>query len=109
MLLSQISGVGALPVLREVVPTVVELAAAVEGGDYHKEINSALLRFMRADEPKVRLAAIACETALTARLGEDWLALLPEMLPFISELQEDDVRHPTVLQDSTPSMLTSAV
>jgi U3 small nucleolar RNA-associated protein 10 len=23
-------------------------------------------------------------------LGEEWLSMLPEMLPFISELQEDD-------------------
>ncbi|KAG9995613.1 hypothetical protein KCU78_g17852, partial [Aureobasidium melanogenum] len=36
------------------------------------------------------LAAVKCEQSLTEKLGEDWLALLPEMLPFISELQEDD-------------------
>jgi len=27
---------------------------------------------------------------LTDRLGDEWLSMLPEMLPFISELQEDD-------------------
>lgn len=34
--------------------------------------------------------AVRCELSLTERLGEEWLALLPEMLPFIGELQEDD-------------------
>ena len=38
----------------------------------------------------VRLAVVLCEQALTDRLGEDWLAMLPEMLPYISELQDDD-------------------
>ena len=38
----------------------------------------------------MRLAAVQCEMSLTEKLGEEWLALLPEMLPFISELQEDD-------------------
>jgi U3 small nucleolar RNA-associated protein 10 len=33
---------------------------------------------------------VKCERSLTDRHGEDWLALLPEMLPFIVELLEDD-------------------
>ena len=101
-LLSQISHASALPIDDELVPAVVELAAAVEGGPHHKEINSALLKHMRSDNARVRLAAVRCEISLTGRLGEDWLALLPEMLPFISELQEDDVRRaPLALHDLT--------
>lgn len=80
-----------MPVVDEVVPTITELATAVESGDHHKDINAAILKYMRSDDPQVRLAAIKCEEALTEKLGEEWLALLPEMLPFISELQEDDV------------------
>jgi hypothetical protein len=34
------------------------------------------------------LAALKTEQALTEQLGEEWLALLPEMLPYISELME---------------------
>jgi U3 small nucleolar RNA-associated protein 10 len=45
---------------------------------------------MRADESATRLATVKCERSLTDRLGEDWLAMLPEMLPFITELLEDD-------------------
>ena len=53
-------------------------------------MNSTILKYMRSDSTAVRLAAVQCESALTERLGEEWLALLPEMLPFISEALEDD-------------------
>ncbi len=53
-------------------------------------MNSTILKYMRSDSAAVRLAAVQCESALTERLGEEWLALLPEMLPFISEALEDD-------------------
>jgi U3 small nucleolar RNA-associated protein 10 len=36
------------------------------------------------------LAVVRCQQALTGRLGEEWLQALPEMLPYISELQDDD-------------------
>ena len=49
-----------------------------------------ILKNMRSDRAAVRLAAIQTERALTERLGEEWLVLLPEMLPFISEALEDD-------------------
>ena len=45
---------------------------------------------MRSDSAAVRCAAVQCELSLTKRLGEEWLTLLPGMLPFINELQEDD-------------------
>jgi U3 small nucleolar RNA-associated protein 10 len=45
---------------------------------------------MRSEHAHTRLATVLCEQSLTRRLGEEWLGLLPEMLPFISELMEDD-------------------
>ena len=45
---------------------------------------------VRHEDSAVRLAAVNCERSITERLNFDWLALLPEMLPYISELQEDD-------------------
>ncbi|KAI5308652.1 snoRNA-binding rRNA-processing protein utp10, partial [Ascosphaera atra] len=68
------------------VPVIVELATAAASPDNHKQINSFILRFMRtrgAENPLTRLAAVKCEQALTERLGEEWLVLLPEMLPYI--------------------------
>jgi len=48
------------------------------------------LKHLRNGSPGVRLAVVKCQQAITAKLGEDWLHLLPEMLPYISELQDDD-------------------
>ncbi|KAK2739203.1 snoRNA-binding rRNA-processing protein utp10 [Myotisia sp. PD_48] len=84
-------------VLAEAVPTIVALAGAADSPDNHKELNTHLMKYMRAGGGNTagvngftRLAAVKCEQALTERLGEEWLVLLPEMLPYISELMEDD-------------------
>lgn len=81
------------PSIREslnVIPSITGLAGAAASPEHHKALNSALLKLMRDEDTLIRLAAVRCEQNLTDKLGEDWLALLPEMLPFISELQEDD-------------------
>ncbi len=74
----------------ELVPAVVELAAAADSQEHHKELNGALLKHLRSGQAAVRLAVVKCQQALTVRLGEEWLQALPEMLPYISELQDDD-------------------
>lgn len=74
----------------EVIPVITGLAIAADSANHHKGLNGAILQYMRSDIALIRLAAVQCEYSLTERLGEEWLALLPEMLPFISELQEDD-------------------
>ncbi|KAI5208862.1 hypothetical protein AUEXF2481DRAFT_99178 [Aureobasidium subglaciale EXF-2481] len=74
----------------DIVSAVTGLAGAAASPEHHKTLNSAILKLMRSDSELTRLAAVKCEQSLTNKLGEDWLALLPEMLPFISELQEDD-------------------
>ncbi|KAF3033541.1 snoRNA-binding rRNA-processing protein utp10 [Didymella keratinophila] len=78
-------------VTETVIPAITELAAASASSlDNHREMNAVLLRYMRAEAAHTRLATVLCEQSLTKRLGEEWLGLLPEMLPFISELREDD-------------------
>lgn len=89
-LLAQLNHAAILPMTTEVIPTITELAVAADSADHHKEMNAAILKYMRHDSAAVRLAAVQCEQSLTDKLGEEWLALLPEMLPYISELQEDD-------------------
>jgi U3 small nucleolar RNA-associated protein 10 len=79
-----------LPLVQALVPAVVELAAAADSPDHHKELNGTILQHLRSQNATIRLAAVKCQQALTDRLGEEWLSMLPEMLPFISELQEDD-------------------
>ena len=89
-LISQLTYATQIPVQPEILPAIVELAVVADSSTHHKEINAAILKHMRSDKAAVRLAAVQCECMLTNRLREEWLALLPEMLPFISELQEDD-------------------
>merc|ERR1711964_378276 len=90
VLCDQFKNASSLPLVLDLIPAVVELAAAADSSDHHKELNSAILKHMRSETASVRLAAVRCEQELTDRLGEEWLSMLPEMLPFISELQEDD-------------------
>jgi U3 small nucleolar RNA-associated protein 10 len=90
VLCAQFTQASLLPLVEELSPAIVELAAAADSSDHHKELNSAILKHMRSETAGVRFAAVKCEQELTDRLGEEWLSMLPEMLPFISELQEDD-------------------
>ncbi|KAL5115496.1 snoRNA-binding rRNA-processing protein utp10 [Pleosporales sp. CAS-2024a] len=82
---------GAIEVNKVVIPTITDLAACSSSSlDNHRELNTLLVRYMRSESAATRLATVKCEQSLTRRLGEEWLGLLPEMLPFISELREDD-------------------
>lgn len=87
---AQFSHASSLPVIENLIPAIVELAAAADSSDHHKDLNMRILKHMRSETADIRLAAVKSQQALTDRLGEEWLGLLPEMLPFISELQEDD-------------------
>lgn len=75
---------------QELIPAIVELAAAADSQEYQKELNTSLLKHLRSENAAVRLAVVKCEQALVDKVGEEWLAMLPEMLPYISELQDDD-------------------
>ncbi|KAH8703156.1 putative SSU processome component Utp10 [Talaromyces proteolyticus] len=86
-------------IINEAVPAIAELAVAADSPDNYKEMNTQIMKYLRpatsaaaegGDSAHTRLAALKAEQALTERLGEEWLALLPEMLPFISELMEDE-------------------
>ena len=72
------------------IPTIVAFAAASSSLEHHKALNSHLLAQLRSPNAAVRLAAVKTEQALWERLGEEWLAVLAEIIPYISELQEDD-------------------
>ncbi|KAL6720436.1 snoRNA-binding rRNA-processing protein utp10 [Lecanora helva] len=89
-LLAQFPKAAHIPLQPELIPAIAELAVVTDSAAHHQEMNRAILQHMRSDSAAVRLAAVQCERALTERLGEEWLALLPEMLPFISEALEDD-------------------
>ena len=89
-LLAQFSNATNLPLTSFLVPAIVEFATVTDSADHRKAINTGILKHMHSDNADIRLAAIKAQQALTERLGEEWLSLLPEMLPYISEAQEDD-------------------
>ncbi|CAP68527.1 uncharacterized protein PODANS_7_1690 [Podospora anserina S mat+] len=76
--------------MEELIPAVVELAAAVDSQEHRKELNTSLLKHLESPVVAVRLAVIRCQQGLTERLEEEWLRGLAEMLPRISELQDDE-------------------
>jgi U3 small nucleolar RNA-associated protein 10 len=90
VLVEQFLHAGVVDATEHLIPAVVELAAAADSQEHHKELNGALLKHLRNGQAAVRLAVVKCQQALTSKLGEEWLQALPEMLPYISELQDDD-------------------
>ncbi|EEY22576.1 U3 small nucleolar RNA-associated protein [Verticillium alfalfae VaMs.102] len=88
--LTRAGGSDKLDVGAHLIPALIELASAADSADHQKELNTAVLKHLRDERAGVRLAAVKCQQALTDKLGEEWLSALPEMLPYISELQDDD-------------------
>jgi U3 small nucleolar RNA-associated protein 10 len=73
------------------IPAITAFADAVSASqDNLKTLNSSIMALLKHEDDAVRLAAVQCERAVTQHLAFDWLNLLPEMLPVISELLEDD-------------------
>ena len=76
--------------LPQLITTITLLANTTVAPAQHKSLCSPLLQYMRDASAAVRLAAVKTQLSLTERLGEEWLAQLPEMLPFVGEGMEDD-------------------
>ncbi|KAK4505512.1 hypothetical protein PRZ48_003475 [Zasmidium cellare] len=77
-------------VTEHAIPAIAEFAAAANSPEHHKTLNGIFMSYMRHEDAAVRLAAVKCQRAITEKLNVDWIGLLPEWLPVISELQEDD-------------------
>ena len=89
-LLAQFEHSGAEEPAAALTTCLTSFASAADSGENLKAINAGIMKHMRAESWRVRLAAVRCEISITEALGEEWLSLLPEMLPFISEAMEDD-------------------
>lgn len=75
--------------LPSLLQALTSLAASTSSPDQHKSLNSGILVYLRSEAPQMRLSAVRCQVSLMEKLGEEWLSLLPEMLPFIAEALED--------------------
>ncbi|KAF3913084.1 hypothetical protein AA313_de0200393 [Arthrobotrys entomopaga] len=82
-----------LPVSTLVVQAIGELSMAAHTDEHDKIINSGVLKLMRSEKADVRLVGIKCMMELYERHKEEWIGLLPESMPAIAELMEDDVEE----------------
>jgi len=73
------------------VPLLAQLAVAAGDDHLWKALHYQLLLKTRSNAAQVRLGSLDALAALVEKLGEDYLALLPEAIPFLAELLEDDV------------------
>jgi U3 small nucleolar RNA-associated protein 10 len=71
-------------------PCVEELAVRMANATLWKPLNYAVLLNARSDHAVVRRATTGILRRFFLRLRESWLFLLPETIPFVAELMEDN-------------------
>ena len=71
-------------------PTVFEVVDRINNDDMWKKITNDLLMTTRSKKQPVRFAAFSVIENLFARMGERYLILLNDTLPFLSEGLEDE-------------------
>ncbi|KAE9965862.1 hypothetical protein BLS_000957 [Venturia inaequalis] len=74
----------------QLISTITALASATSAADQHKDLNTTILKLMQSEDKDVRLAAVRLERGLTEQLGEEWLVMVPEMMPVLGEVLEDE-------------------
>ncbi|KAL1109945.1 hypothetical protein AAG570_014102 [Ranatra chinensis] len=73
-----------------VTPCLAEMAASTPDDTLWKQLSYQILLKTRHHSPLVRIAGLKTVHELARKLGEDFLPLLPEAVPFLAELLEDD-------------------
>ncbi|GAB5360736.1 hypothetical protein AAMO2058_000653000 [Amorphochlora amoebiformis] len=71
------------------IPTAVSVTRHVSDHNLWKIINHAILEKGESKQAKVRRAAVRVVSVLYEEMGEQYLVLLPETVPFIAERMED--------------------
>lgn len=73
-----------------VIPCISNLIAAVTDDTLWKDINCQIMLKARHRLPEVRSICIDATLAVAEKLGENFLPLLPDSIPFLAELMEDE-------------------
>uniref|UniRef100_T1J0A3 HEAT repeat-containing protein 1 n=1 Tax=Strigamia maritima TaxID=126957 RepID=T1J0A3_STRMM len=71
-------------------PCLGQLAEATADEANWKTLNYQILLKTRHNSPKVRLGALQCLSELNRHLEKDYLSLLPDTVPFLAEMMEDE-------------------
>ncbi|XP_070257449.1 HEAT repeat-containing protein 1 isoform X2 [Myotis yumanensis] len=77
-------------VTRHLVPCIAQFSVAMADDSLWKPLNYQVLLKTRDSSPKVRFAALITVLALAETLKENYIVLLPESIPFLAELMEDE-------------------
>ncbi|XP_026949803.1 HEAT repeat-containing protein 1 isoform X2 [Sagmatias obliquidens] len=77
-------------VTKHLIPCLAQFAVAMADDSLWKPLNYQILLKMRDSSPKVRFAALITVLALAEKLRENYIVLLPESIPFLAELMEDE-------------------
>uniref|UniRef100_A0A8C5R6I0 HEAT repeat-containing protein 1 n=1 Tax=Leptobrachium leishanense TaxID=445787 RepID=A0A8C5R6I0_9ANUR len=72
------------------VPCIAQFSVAMADDSLWKPLNYQILLKMRHSSPKVRFAALLALVNLVEKLRENYMVLLPETIPFLAELMEDE-------------------
>ncbi|XP_062980420.1 HEAT repeat-containing protein 1 isoform X2 [Elgaria multicarinata webbii] len=72
------------------IPCIAQFAVAMADDSLWKPLNYQILLKMRHESPKVRFAALLALKELAEKIRENYMVLLPESIPFLAELMEDE-------------------
>ncbi|XP_066521731.1 HEAT repeat-containing protein 1 [Hoplias malabaricus] len=77
-------------VTQHLVPCVAQFSVAMGDDSQWKVLNYQILLKTRHSSPKVRFSALLMLLELAGKLRENYMVLLPETIPFLAELMEDE-------------------
>uniref|UniRef100_A0A452R7G3 HEAT repeat-containing protein 1 n=1 Tax=Ursus americanus TaxID=9643 RepID=A0A452R7G3_URSAM len=77
-------------VTKHLIPCLAQFSVAMADDSLWKPLNYQILLKTRDSSPKVRFAALITVLALAEKLKENYIVLLPESIPFLAELMEDE-------------------
>ncbi|BFZ54045.1 snoRNA-binding rRNA-processing protein utp10 [Savitreella phatthalungensis] len=72
------------------IPAIVALTKVCVSDDNIKLVNAKVLGYFRHERAYVRLFAIRTAEQLCAQIGDEWLAMLPQTIPFLAEAMDDE-------------------
>ncbi|KAL4640133.1 HEAT repeat-containing protein 1 [Arapaima gigas] len=77
-------------VTEHLVPCIAQFSVAVGDDSQWKALNYQILLKTRHSSSKVRFSALLILVELSKKLKENYMVLLPESIPFLAELMEDE-------------------
>ncbi|MED6241182.1 HEAT repeat-containing protein 1 [Ataeniobius toweri] len=77
-------------VIQHLVPCVGQFSVALADDTQWKTLNYQILLKTRHSDAKVRFSSLLVLMELASKLKENYVVLLPETIPFLAELMEDD-------------------